>query len=95
MSPTICYIKWRDACKSESEHEISTIGPLAELQEIGFLIKETDESVTIGIEHPGKESFTRLWLTIPRVNIVEVRKTTLNRAFPTPRKRNNNEPAAS
>ncbi len=83
---TIVYIKWRDAMHSTSQHAVTSLGGLAELHEIGFLIKESDESITIGTEaEDGATVEARMWLTVPKVNIVEMKRTTLAKAFPKPR----------
>jgi hypothetical protein len=82
---TIIYVKWKDAVHSMDEHAIVELGALAELEEIGFLIKETPESIVIGTENQDGALHVRMWLTIPRVNIVEQKRTTLARAFPKPR----------
>lgn len=78
---TIVYIRWRDACHSMSQSPIKDLGELAELMEIGFLLRETEESITIGTESQDGATEARMWLTVPRVNIIEMRKTTLARAF--------------
>lgn len=68
---TITYVRWRDASHSMSEWEIDKIEP-SELQDVGFLVRETDDAVTLAIEAPEDgESSTRLWLCIPKVNILE------------------------
>lgn len=82
---TICYVRWRDACHDMGECAIKDLGDLAELHEVGWLLSENEETVTLGIEHMEGATAARMWLTIPRVNIVELRKTTLARAFPKPR----------
>lgn len=86
MKPmTIIYIRWKDAIHSMSEHPIAELGALAELHEIGFLIKETPDSIVIGTECQDAATNVRMWLTVPKVNIVEIKRTTLDRAFPKPR----------
>jgi hypothetical protein len=84
---TIIYLKWRDAIHSMNEHAITELGGLAELHEIGFLIKETPDSIVIGTECQDAATNVRMWLTVPKVNIVEIKRTTLARAFPKPRAR--------
>lgn len=79
---TICYVCWRDACHDIAECPIENLGGLAELHEVGWLLTENEETVTLGIEHMDGATSARMWLTIPRVNIVEMRKTTLEKAFP-------------
>lgn len=79
---TICYVRWRDACHDMGECAIKDLGELAELHEIGFLLAENEETVTIGIEHQDGATSARMWLTIPRVNILEMRRSTVDKAFP-------------
>lgn len=82
---TLIYLKWRDAIHSMNEHPIVELGALAELHEIGFLIKESAESITIGTESQDAATSVRMWITVPKVNIIEIKRTTLARAFPKPR----------
>lgn len=82
---TLIYVRWRDAVNSNSQHAISSLGDLAELHEVGFLLKESDDTLTLGTESPGDGLEARFWLTIPKMNIVEMRRTTLAKAFPKPR----------
>jgi hypothetical protein len=84
---TIVYIRWRDAVNSNATHSIASLGELAELHEVGFLLKETDETITIGTEAQEGAVEARFWLTIPKANIVEQRRTTLGKAFPVRRER--------
>jgi hypothetical protein len=84
---TIIYIKWRDAVNSNATHAISSLGDLAELHEVGFLLKESDETITIGTEAQEDALEARFWLTIPKHNIVECRRTKLGKAFPVKRPR--------
>lgn len=65
------YVHWRDACYNTEEARHDELGGLADLHEIGFLVKETDESVVLAIEHMDGAVSSRLTLTIPKVNIVQ------------------------
>ena len=80
---TLIYIRWRDAVNSNATHAIASLGELAELHEVGFLLKESDETITIGTEAQDGATEARFWLTIPKANVVEIRRTTLQRAFRT------------
>lgn len=82
---TLVYIRWKDAQNSNSPFAISTLGELAELHECGFLLTESPDTITIGTEMQDGATEARFWLTIPKVNIVEERRTTLSKAFPKPR----------
>lgn len=72
---TICYVLWRDACQEDS----ATGGPvsdqpLVDLQEVGWLIGETDESLSIAMELEADGTTAARWrLHIPKVNILERR----------------------
>jgi hypothetical protein len=83
---TIVYIRWRDACHSSKEYPIKDIGALSELHEVGFLITENEEAVTIGTESEDGATEARNWITIPRAGIVEIRRTTVEKAFPVRRR---------
>lgn len=91
---TIVYIKWRDAVNSNATHSIASLGDLAELHEVGFLLKESEETITIGTEAHDGAVEARFWLTIPKHNIVEIRRSTLARAFPVKRAKKS-QPAAA
>jgi len=78
----VAYVRWKDAVAEEAAD--GPHGPpqakLAELQEIGFLLDENEEAVSIGMEvtedsevRPGR------WrLHIPRVSIQEMRVVELD-----------------
>lgn len=73
----LAYVRWRDATHGIEEIAAAD-ADLVELHEIGFVAAETDEAITLTMEYcPGATTF-RLWLTIPRVNILEVRYLDLN-----------------
>lgn len=80
-SPTLVYIRWFDAHYEEGETKIEEIQQRCELQYVGFLVKTTDEAVTLSLECPD-DGRTRNPFTIPRQNIIEIRETTLKKAFP-------------
>ena len=73
----LTYLRWRDAAFSVEERHLSDTG-LIELEEFGFLAGETEEKVTLAMEKPGDESTVRLWLSVPKVNIVERREFELD-----------------
>lgn len=77
MTPRMVLVRWRDACHSQDEFAISDLGGLAELAEVGWLIAETPESVTLSMEHQEGATSTRLWLTIPLVNIQSIEELRL------------------
>lgn len=83
---TLAYIRWKDACQEAADDpaipEIDTTSPLVELEEVGWLIDETPESVSIGMEHDvASQTYGRWRLHIPRVNILELRTMDLSK-FP-------------
>lgn len=78
---TITHIIWRDAAYSNGDAvSLSAIGGLTELQEVGFLVAENDEAVTLSMES-GLTGCNRCFLTVPKVNIVSRVDTTLAKAF--------------
>ena len=85
----ITYVKWRDACFEDADNGGPVAPGLIELDEVGWLLGETDEVVTIGLElEPDEEEIPsskagRRRLHIPyKGNIVEMRVMDLSRAFP-------------
>jgi len=81
---TLTYIRWRDACQEEASHPRTPVtdSPLMELHEVGFLIGDTAEAVSIAMELELDGSPSRWRLHIPRVNIIERRDMELDKAFP-------------
>lgn len=77
MSATVVYVHWRDAAHGLEEIPVAQAGELADLHEVGFLVAENDESITLSPEHQDGATSARLWLTIPRVNIIEMRKVSM------------------
>lgn len=71
---TLHYIRWRDACYHSDYRKPEDVGELEEVENAGFLIKETGDSVTISCERVQEGEEARLFLTIPKVNIVEWRE---------------------
>jgi hypothetical protein len=71
MSPSLTYLQWRDASYNLEEVPHEELG-LVELHEIGWIIKEDDECITLGLEwYPDANvASSRLTITIPKVNIV-------------------------
>lgn len=83
----IAWIKWGDACHSMAEHAIADLGDLAVLDEVGFVIKESADTITLATESQDEALSVRFWLTIPKANIIEIKRTTLEKAFKTPKPR--------
>lgn len=89
LKKIICYCRWADAAHSMAESTIADLGELAVLDEVGFLVKESDESITLATESQDDALSVRFWLTIPKVNIIEMHRTTLGKLLKAaaPRKR--------
>ncbi len=83
---TVTYIKWRDATHGITEAAPADMG-LAELEEIGWLVHEDDESVSLSMEYQAEADARRLWLTVPKVNIVERKDRDLDKVFPRRKRR--------
>ncbi len=75
METKIVYVHWRDAMSDEaSEPDYPAEAELIDLEEVGFLLDETDEAIQIGMEREVEGGFPSRWrLNIPKVNIVEIR----------------------
>jgi hypothetical protein len=78
---TLTYIRWRDASHGLSECDPKNMG-LSDLKEIGWLVQEDDESVTLSMEYEEESDERRLWLTVPKSGIVERRDVEFERVFP-------------
>ena len=84
MSLTLTYIRWQDAsfCDAAESPEPSTA--LADLTEVGFLIKEDDKAIQIGIESDSDGTHPGRWrVTIPKINIIERKDISFNSVFGT------------
>lgn len=79
----IAFVRWIDASYHEGGGVVDTA--LSELYEVGFLLSETDESVTLGMEEvadPTTDTPGRWRVSIPKVNIREMHIKELGKAFP-------------
>lgn len=89
----VAYIRWKDAVQEQAaDGKTRPVAPaLAELHEVGFLLGENEEAVTIGMEQDSEDGFEpgRWRLHIPRVCIQEMRVVELGKAFPVRRPRRN------
>jgi hypothetical protein len=77
---TVTYIRWRDALAHEAASmETTPATPeLAELQEVGFLLAETEDIILIGMEQSGNVRPGRWRLNIPKSAIIERRDVSLD-----------------
>jgi hypothetical protein len=83
----LAWVKWRDASHGLEEWDVSRM-TLSELEEVGFLLREDDESITLGMEHAADATTARrMWLTIPRGQILDMRVRDLDKAFPARKRR--------
>jgi hypothetical protein len=77
----IAALVWKDACHSVDDREVSEVSELRTLREVGWLVTETEESVTLSIEEPDGTT-VRNWLTIPRAAIISMRTFPETKFFP-------------
>jgi hypothetical protein len=77
---TVTYIRWKDASHGMDEYDVSQM-VLSELEEVGWLVTEDDDCVTLSMEHEENSKSRRLWLTIPKVNVIERRDAEFDKAF--------------
>lgn len=68
---TICYVKWLDACMGIDDTPLQDIQRV-ELEEVGWLLHEDKDTIVVGMEH--EIDSPRLWLCIPKVNVLEIRR---------------------
>lgn len=75
--PKLTHIVWRDASYGTGgESDIDKI-KLSELDAVGFILREDEESVLVSLEwFPGAET-TRNWLLIPKTGIISRRDFSL------------------
>jgi hypothetical protein len=83
----IAVVHWADANYQVADGSIKDVHGPIELHSVGWLAKEDDECITIAMElsHGGDEG--RFWLTIPRVNVIEVRTIDPDRMKKTTRRK--------
>jgi hypothetical protein len=90
----IAYVRWNDALFEERRDDTPLDpkeNPCAVLHECGFLIAETESTITLSLEH-AENTGDRWWLHIPKVNIVEMRTSTIDSAFPKRKRRTQRAP---
>lgn len=89
MKQILVYVHWRDACTEEAADPNTPVSdtPLVDLHEVGWLIGETEESVSIAMELEPHGAPGRWRLHIPKVNILERRNFDTERLFAEPAKR--------
>ena len=80
----VCYIMWRDAVVDANDEGEPPQAKTAILHEVGWLLDENEEAVLIGMEfHEEDEVQTGRWrLSIPKINILEMRVVAVGKAFP-------------
>ena len=85
----ITYIHWKDASFEEAPNANTPLSaePLADLREVGWLINETEDSVSISMELEEDDSPARWRAHIPKVNIIERRDMEVDKAFPVKKRR--------
>jgi hypothetical protein len=73
LKAILTYVHWRDACTEEAADPATPVSdhPLVDLHEVGWLIAETDESVSIAMELEPHLAPGRWRLHIPKCNILE------------------------
>lgn len=72
----IAYVRWKDAVSEEAaEPNTAVTAQLCVLDEIGFLLAESDDAICIGMEYQGDDKVRpgRYRLHIPKVSIVDMR----------------------
>ena len=78
---TLTYICWHDACTEEAVDPGAPVPeqPLIELREIGWLIGESETSVSIAMELESDDTPARWRLHIPKGQIIERREMDLEK----------------
>jgi hypothetical protein len=70
----IAVIQWRDAQYCEANDPSTPVdGGLALLSEVGFIVGETDDTITLGMELAHNVEPGRWRITVPKALIVEMR----------------------
>ena len=75
----IAHIRWRDALAVEGDH-LPPTAALAELEEVGFLLAESEDAVLIGMEAEGPTP-GRWRLNVPKAMILHMKVVEVERAF--------------
>ncbi len=70
------FLLWRDA-SHHVEPRVKEDTGLVDLFEIGFVWDETEEKVTLSCEEQSDSPEVRLWISVPKVNILERHEFTL------------------
>ena len=83
---TIAFVRWRDAMTEEAETGGPAQAQLIELSEIGWLVAESPEAITLSMELESNETPGRFRLHIPRSGIIEFQTIDSSQAFKPKRK---------
>jgi hypothetical protein len=80
----IAYVKWADASYSNKSDErpLEELTGTTELEEVGFLLREDKDTITLALENQDGATTSRIWMIIPRCNIVSLYTRQLADAFP-------------
>lgn len=78
----LTYIRWADACYEEADGQALRDYRLAILHEVGFLIGENENSVSLAMEHQDQSVHPGRWrVHIPKVNILERKEVDFEKVF--------------
>lgn len=85
MNKKLCYIRWLDAVTEEAGEDSKAIASLCELEEVGWLLDETEEAILISMEtesHSLEEMKPGRWrLHIPKSGILEMHTREFGKIF--------------
>jgi hypothetical protein len=76
-SRSLAYVRWLDACFQEGDCPEQDIEPGVELETVGWLVKEDDNTVSVALEWSGRDRVWRRVQTIPRCLVREMRRVSL------------------
>ena len=84
MKPKLVYCRWQDACTDEAPDAGHLEPLLSDLEEVGWLLAQNDEAITIGMEidfQDGEPTAGRWRLHIPWGQIISLKTIDVERAF--------------
>lgn len=71
---TLAYVRWFDASYQRDECTLEELVPVVELESAGLLVAESEESISIALDHYRADKTWRYIQHIPRVNVREIRR---------------------
>jgi hypothetical protein len=73
--PKVAYVRWFDSnMYAGGEFDLDEVGQFAEMESVGFVVKEDKVSITLALDHSLSSDRLRMLICIPKVNVRSIRR---------------------